>query len=279
MAKRKNLFEMLIEKENINLEVEYKTIKKLLEQIRNVNDWDSIADALDHYIIPDWKYANRCVELYDLRKKLEISDNDIHFAKYPLEKCLLFFELIYNLIQKLIDMYNDPNNTRIKKINEYDIYKILRNIEELLEELNYKIEKVEDRYVIVEKDIVVTAVAEKHIDICSDVIEYRRFNLKGDIETKKSIILKLADKIEPLREKFKGSNYNPIMQDVQMLLNNLNLRHNNLQGKNRKEFIVNMSKEELEMWYDKIFDMILSIIQISEYLNDTTKISNLKQNL
>ena len=48
-----------------------------------------------------------------------------------------------------------------------------------------------------------------------------------------------------------------------MFLNNLNLRHNNLEGKNKKEVVASISKEELEMWYDKIFDMILSVLQIN----------------
>lgn len=279
MSKRKSLFELLICQNNINLEIEYKTIKKLLDQPGNIDGWASISKAIDYYIVPEWKYSNRCVELDDLRKKIGITNYEIDIQDYPLEKCLLFWELIYNLVKLLIDRYNDPQDTRIRRVNEYDVYKIIENIEELLEELNYKIEKIEDRYVIVEKDIVATAVAENNIDIAKDIIEYRRFNLKGEIETKKAIILKLADKIEPLRTKFKGTNFNTIMDDVQMFLNNLNLRHNNLEGKNKKEIVVNMSKEELEMWYDKVFDMILSVLQINEYIKDSSNINSLKQNL
>lgn len=279
MSKRKSLFELLICQNNINLEIEYKTIKKLLDQPGNIDRCASISKAIDYYIVPEWKYSNRCVELDDLRKKIGITNYEIDIQDYPLEKCLLFFELIYNLVKLLIDRYKDPQDTRIRRVNEYDVYKIIENIEGLLEELNYKIEKIEDRYVIVEKDIVATAVAENNIDIAEDIIEYRRFNLKGEIETKKAIILKLADKIEPLRTKFKGTNFNTIMDDVQMFLNNLNLRHNNLEGKNKKEVVVNMSKEELERWYDKVFDMILSVLQINEYIKDSSNINNLKQNL
>lgn len=276
MARRKSIFELLMSGEEINLSVEYDTIEKLLKQFKNVDNWNSIDDAIDAYIIENWKYSNRCIELNDLRKKLKISHIDIVQSKYSTEKCLLYFELIYNLVQELIDIYKNPNDKRIEIINEYDVYKILENIEGLLEDLNYIIKKVDDKYLIVEKDIIATSIAEKNPDIANDIIEYRRFNLKGDIETKKAIILKLADKIEPLRKKFKGTSYNSIMEDVQMMLNNLNLRHNNLEGKNKKEYTVTISSEELENWYDKTYDMILGILSLNEYLDSNNKIKELK---
>lgn len=276
MAKRKSVFELLISGENINLSVEYDTIEKLLRQPRNVNGWESIDGAIDAYIIEGWKYSNRCIELNDLRKKLKISNIEVVQSKYSVEKCLLYFELIYNLVKELILAYENPDDESVETIYEYDVYKILENIEGLLEDLNYIIKKVEDKYVIVEKDIIATAIAEKNPDIANDIIEYRRFNLKGDIETKKAIILKLADKIEPMRKKFKGTSYNSIMEDVQMMLNNLNLRHNNLEGKNKKEYTATISLEELENWYDKTYDMILGVLSLNDYLNSNDKIKELK---
>lgn len=241
--------------------------------------WRKIGRAIDRYIIKDWKYSSRCIQLNDLRKKLEISHFDIYQNNFPLDKCLLYFELIYNLLQVLLDKYHDVKDRDIEIIDEEDVYKIIDNIEGVLEELNYKMEKVEDKYLIVEKDIIATSVAEKNPDICGDIIEYRRFNLKGEVETKKAIILKLAEKIEPLRKKFKGTSYNMVMEELQMILNNLNLRHNNLEGTNKKEYIVNMSKEELEKWYDKTYDMILCVLTLNDYLDIKNDIEDLKKKL
>lgn len=276
MARRKSLFELLIENENVNLEIEYNILNKLLTESSIIGAFDSIYDAIDRYVLPDWKYSCRCIKLNDLRKKIGIQHSSICRSNYDIEYCLLFFELIYNLVQELIIKYNKGE---ICVNKESILYKVIKNIEEILEELNYSIEKIEDRYVIVEKDAVLTSIAEKNLNICSDVIEYRRFNLKGDIETKKAIILKLADKIEPLKIKFKGNNYNSLMDDVQMLLNNLNLRHNNLNGKNKKEIIVKMSDEELEIWYDRVYDMILAVLQIDDYLDNSNEIEKLKKKL
>ena len=47
MSKRKSLFELLICQENIDLEIEYKTIKKLLDEPRNIDGWASIFRAID----------------------------------------------------------------------------------------------------------------------------------------------------------------------------------------------------------------------------------------
>lgn len=276
MTKRKSFFELLASGNDINLSVEYDTIEKLLYETGNIDRIYSIGYCIDTYIIQDWKYSNRCIELSDLRKKLKISNFDIMKSKYSAEKCLLYFELIYNLVRELISVYKNSNE-EVFEINYWgDINKILENIEELLEELNYEIQKVGDKYLIVEKDIFATSVAEKNIDIADVVIEYRRFNLKGDVETKKEIILKLADKIEPMREKFKATSYNHIMEDVQMLLNNLNLRHNNLAGKYKKEYVVNLNKEDIEKWYDKLYDMILGILTLNDYLDVNGEIKELK---
>lgn len=38
-----------------------------------------------------------------------------------------------------------------------------------------------------------------------------------------------------------------------------------------------MDKEELEKWYDKIFDMFLSCMEISKYLSNKVDIDNIKK--
>lgn len=66
------------------------------------------------------------------------------------------------------------------------------------------------------------------------------------------------------------------MDDVQFMLNNLNIRHNNKGGKNKKEYITNISKAKLEELYDKTFDMILSVFVIDKYLKMKNEIDTLK---
>lgn len=41
------------------------------------------------------------------------------------------------------------------------------------------------------------------------------------------------------------------------MLNNAHIRHNNKEGSDRKELIANMSDEELEHWYDELYQLLL----------------------
>ena len=61
-----------------------------------------------------------------------------------------------------------------------------------------------------------------------------------------------------------------------MLLNNLNLRHNNLEGVNKKDYLISMNDNELEKWYDRTYDMILGIIIVNDYLDSKESLSELK---
>ena len=53
MARRKSLFELLIENENVNLEIEYNILNKLLTESSIIGAFDSIYDAIDRYVLPD----------------------------------------------------------------------------------------------------------------------------------------------------------------------------------------------------------------------------------
>ena len=135
------------------------------------------------------------------------------------------------------------------------------------------------KIVIVEKDSILSAVAETNKNVADNVIEYRRFIMKGKINEKREILNLLANEIEGLKQEFKSTNYSNIMDDVQFMLNNLNIRHNNKSGKYKKQYVIDLPKKELENLYDLTFDMILSIFTISRYLKNKHTIENLKSNI
>ena len=69
------------------------------------------------------------------------------------------------------------------------------------------------------------------------------------------------------------------MDDVQFMLNNLNIRHNNIEGKNKKQYVIDLPNEELEKLYDKTFDMILGIFVIDRYIRNKNEIDEIKKNI
>lgn len=90
-----------------------------------------------------------------------------------------------------------------KNVNE-----IMRLINFDLNSLNHEIRKVDDRYLIIQKDAAVSEV----VDIVEDslakiILEYNHYVLKGDLERKKNILIKIANALEPLKGEIKTTNY------------------------------------------------------------------------
>lgn len=275
MARRKSIFEQIKDNE-LNLQLEYKTIKKLFEENGNVGAL-SFERAIDIYIIRNWKYNFRCINLSDLYIKLNISDRMILLSNYNIDDVLSYFELIYNLMLEIKKSYQKGYEIRYYDEDNYEL--ILKNIRSVLENLNYEIVSIEDRWEIREKDIFSTAVAENNLDIADEILEYRRFALKGDLDAKKDIILKLSNKIEPLRTKFKGTDYNSVIEDAEFLLNNFNLRHNNLEGKNKNKLLDTISENELENIYDKAYDLILTVLMLNTKIDFEKDLKDLKSKM
>ena len=74
--------------------------------------------------------------------------------------------------------------------------------------------------------------------------------------------------------KLQANNQSALAENVTFLLNSLNLRHNNAEGKHAKNKILQMNNEELEDWYDKTYDtMLLALL----YANYTEILPYLKQ--
>ena len=105
------------------------------------------------------------------------------------------------------------------------------------------------------------------------VIEYNHYLLKGDLDKKRNILKALADKIEGFRDNLNKT----LFSDFGYLANNLNIRHNNLEGKNKKEYLVNIDNEELECWYDETYQvMLLCILENNYKTSITNKIKEIK---
>ena len=109
-------------------------------------------------------------------------------------------------------------------------------------------------------------------------MEYNRFSLKGDLEEKKVILKALGDVVEPILKsnEWKGCAYKQIGDDTRFLLNNFNIRHNNMDGTNKKEYLSTITPEELERWYDKTYDCLLAVIILNEQIQSSAEIKTVK---
>lgn len=137
----------------------------------------------------------------------------------------------------------------------------------------------EEKVLLVEKNAAATAVAETmEPSISYKVIEYNHFLLKGKIEEKRNILLALADKFEPIRPELKKVN-SKLESNIGYLLNKMNIRHNNKDGKMAGGYVANLSSEELEKWYDETYQMLLLAFLEKENVERNQKIDELKKKI
>ena len=108
------------------------------------------------------------------------------------------------------------------------------------------------------------------------MLEYSRFSLKGNIEKKQEILLSLALKYEGIKSELRNASQANLVNDIDTLLNNLNIRHNNNEGEHKKEFICQMDNKQIEEWYDRTFDLILLAFMYNDYASYKSQIKNLR---
>lgn len=235
--------------------------------------YTTIEDFFNSCMFVRYPHAGTFINIFDMRISLGISEEDIN--KNDINTLLDYFEFVTNIVFYFISNYKKYN---IKFDTRY-IEKIFENIRTILGKLNYKIEENDGYCYIIEKDASATAVAEVYEDIADKVIEYHRYNLKGNIERKCEILNTLANKFEAIRPDLKANNFTEIESKVGSLLNNLDIRHCNKSGKNSNEIVKNMPNAELEQWYDKTYDLLLMCFMFHHYLEFRDEIKDLNKNL
>ena len=185
---------------------------------------------------------------------------------------LLFCELIYAVIP-----WDEPFSTPTLR----QVETIAHNINYILEQSNHEFRTdSEGRNIIVEKNKAATLAAELVDDetVAFELIEYNHFALKGDLAGKRKLLVSIAAYIEPiLRDHTLQKNgYKQLESDAGFLFNNFHIRHNNKVGNTAKEYITSINDNELEEWYDKAYEVALSVIIINDYLSINQEISNIK---
>ena len=253
---RKNIFEILAEKVDISVQLE-----KLEELLYEASiKGASLEEIVDEYCIRDWKYRGRCTNCDEIRERLVITYEDIKLYYRNQNTVLNYLEYLANLIWLC-------NTKYLRGQEDFDAkYQYLQeNVKGLIEDMGYeaKIVESEERVLLVEKSAAATAVAEiSPLELSNKIIEYNHFLLKGNIEEKRKILLALADKFEPVKNDLKK--VDSILEDnISYLLNKMNIRHNNKEGKGASEYVANLSDEELETWYDETYQMLLlSILEL-----------------
>lgn len=269
--RRRNIFEILSGKMSISDQVI--KIEKLLFE-NSIEGWKP-EYFVDEKCMRNWKARNGFTSCEEIRERLCITRSSIF--KGLSEMCVLsYLEYVSNIIWLCNEKYEGNYNYFSDKY----IY-LQESVTELLDDLGYETRVFEDeeKVILVEKNAAMTAVAEG-VDskTAYAVIEYNHHLLKGDIAEKQRILKILADKFEPMRGELKKVN-KELESNTGYLFNKMNIRHNNLEGKNAIEYVKNLSNEKLEEWYDETYQMLLLCFLEYENIERTKKINELKKEI
>jgi hypothetical protein len=273
---RKNIFEIMLEDFNVDNEIKVIWALFLTKSISTNYDYKyTLSEVMDKNGFEYWEARGRSVSCSDMAIRLGINSL-LKKQNWDMNEAFIILEYVMNIY------------TRCDKLLRKLDYKKDKNCSLLWENCNTFIEhfgyeniyiKEEQKLLIVEKNPATTAAAEISTnEIARQIIEYNHYTLKGDIVRKKEIIINLANEIEPKRESLKQI-YSSISNDLYFLLNNLNLRHNNIDPndtKHYREYVAKMNGAELEKWYDETYQLILLSKLLLDNVNRNVEIKTLK---
>ena len=270
---RRNFFDRLVR--TLNFQKEYQKIESLVLQPHSLHGY-SIEDSIEHYF-KDWKYNANYLSFKELRDQLGfpfVRDGYYDLPSGIIKDVNDFFDYCEMIINMIVLLPEEEAEYHGKNVNE-----IIRLIDYDLDFLNHRIRKIDDKYLIIQKD----ATASEVVDIVEDslakiILEYNHYLLKGDLEKKKNILIKIANALEPLKGEIKATNYQ-LYKDYFYLINNMDIRHNNCDSSDTSNYNAYFDKltiKEKEEWYDEIYQMGLLIFLLLENKEKSTKIANIK---
>lgn len=279
---RKNIFETLSKKHNFYDEIE--RLYNLLENeetvrfsVNNKPSYYSITYFVNASIFKSWVNRGTCLNYYDMKKTLGLGC--LNSKNIDIDEILNNLEFIANILKlATLAKENFSSEVRCDFLNGFTSAE--QNLKTCLDWINYeeKYFKEKQLVILVEKEEASIAVAEILDESLSyEVLKYNHFKLKGDVEAKRAILLKLADKVESKKSQLRNINKN-LSDNVFFLLNNLNIRHNNcdISSKEYKKYISEMKPAELEKWYDETYQMILFAFLLIDNVEREKMVQELK---
>lgn len=269
---KNNVFEILNDK--INYNSEYKKLQNLLLTAQYIPDpyygsYSSfqLAETFNDNITK-FKHRGTYLSIKEMINKIENS-----FSSNVVLKTLYLCELILNVIDFTDSIVkNHPRSEQMLQL--------IDNVNIILDKSGYiaKYNEKENRIMIVCKnaDTFETINSTSDKDIQYLLLQYVDLRTTNDVITKKDILTNFGQYLEPKRDDLSELNKD-LADTIFFGLNNFHLRHNNKEGKDKKEYIINMEKEDLIKWYDRLYSLILIAIRLLEMKNKLSEFDVLKK--
>ena len=267
-----NIFEILA-KRDIRPTDEFRRLVKLFngEWDKGLYGKESLKDVVNG-CLPLLPIRQSFLTVDEILTELNVSENTPYGVEW--ETLFKYCELLKNLInQAQIYIRKNENAPSIAQV-------IVDNIKVILEKTNHEWAQIKEGYIIVDKNPATTEAIEcledNKADLALNMIEYNRVLLKGNLTRKREILVALADYTEPMNNDFKGTQYAALYSDSKFLVNAIDIRHNNSGKGDLPEKAKSWTSQEKEDWYDKTYQVLLTVILTRKHMDVSKEIQDLK---
>ena len=278
-------FAQILKDAKIDVKVEYQKLYGMLYdrsiQVSNTS-WISAYNEFSTYFIA-FHFRGTCLSLDEF--------NDLHgfhFEKDPtnfnIDHLISLCEYIENLLMAYqcvpLSYPYGYGNMPTKLIN---VQFYLQQISQVIEKIGYMQAEQNGLTIFVEKDPAAIAVAESEFipeSLSYRLISYNHYSMKGNLAEKKATLLNLANLLEPQRINLERID-KTFARDLFYAFNNFHIRHNNAdpQSPKFKKPIGDLAKEQLEFWYDEVYQMCLLAILRLEHADRKKTFEALKSEI
>lgn len=265
----------------INFSKEYKKLEEMVSvegyaeyplRDKSLNRWIE-----DHF--RKWKYRQNYTSFAELREQLDFGIHHnygiVHFSRSyaDMNDYFLFGEMVLNLIYGLesVGVFYIENPETIDHFRA--------TLEYNVEKCGFKTELINDQYMIVEQNAAAIEVADIVPELADVIIEYNHFILRGNITRKRELLKTIADALEPKRVELNGLNHKREADDFFWMVNKMNIRHNNSDPSDSKNYFkqfAELSLKEKEDWYDLIYEQALALFIFLGQKERSQKIQSFK---
>ena len=278
-------FAQILKDAKIDIKVEYQKLYGMLYDRSipvSISIRISVYDELSTYFIA-FCFRGTCLSLDEF--------NDLHgfhFEKDPtnfnIDHLISLCEYIENLLiayQCVPLSYPYGYGNMPTKLIDVQFY--LQQISQVIEKIGYMQAKQNDLTIFVEKDPAAIAVAEGEFipeSLSYRLISYNHYSMKGNLAEKKTTLLDLANLLEPQRTNLERID-KTFSSDLFYTFNNFHIRHNNIAqlGTKYKKPVGDLSDEQLEYWYDEVYQMCLLAFMRLEHIDRKKKFDSLKSQI
>ena len=246
-------FVQILKEAKIDIKDEYKKMYDMLysrgiqvADRKYILIYDELEDSFSSFF-----FRGTCLTIEEFDRK-----HGINFAEDPenfsIDSLVSICEYIYNMLVA----YQCSRDILYQAIN---VKFCLSQILTVIEAIGYMSAYEDGVIIFVEKSPAAISVAEQMpVDVSYKVISYNHYSMKGNLDAKKNTLKMFTDMLEPKRQKLEGID-KTFASDLFYAFNNFNIRHNNVDptGTKYKKPVGDLTNEQLEQWYDEVYQMCL----------------------